>query len=359
MKPIRWGILGTGAVAASFGEGLSALEPATGAELWAVASRSGGKAEAFARAFAVPRAYSSYEELVRDREIDVVYVATPSSEHAEHAVLALEHGKAVLCEKPFTTTAADARRVVLAARRCGLFCMEAMWMRFVPLVRELKRAVLQGAIGELRMVTANLGFPYEPDPTHRLFDPALGGGAILDLGVYGVSLAFHFLGRPVGLEAQAVLGPTGVDEQVAAILRFPEGRQAIVTASLRTRTGNDATILGEAGIIRVHEPLYCPESATFVRTTKHSGVSGGMRARLHALKNNTLLREAYTRFVRARSERTIVRRRLGNGYAHEAIEVMRCLREGAKESPIMPLDESLAIIETVDAIRAHWKAQAS
>jgi predicted dehydrogenase len=361
MKPIRWGIFGTGAVAASFAEDLRAVGRLEPVELAAVASRSRARADVFARTFGATRAYGSYEELAQAPDVDVVYVATPSSAHAEHAILAIERGKPVLCEKPFTVDGVQARRVIEAARRSAVFCMEGMWMRFAPLVRELRRVVSEGAVGQPRMLTANLGFPYERDPRHRLFDPAMGGGALLDLGVYALSFAFHFLGRPTGIEAQAVIGPTGVDEQVAVLLTFAGERQAVLTASLRTRMSNDAAILGDAGMIRVHEPLYCPESATIVRTKKHAGVSGGGPGRglRGALKSNTLLREAYARITRARSERSIVRRRLGNGYAHEAIEVMRCLREGAKESPVMPLDESLAIIETIDAIRVRWSGPRS
>ena len=361
MKRVRWGIFGTGAVAASFAEDLRVAGRSDPLELAAVASRSREKAEAFARTFGARRAYGGYEQLAADPGVDVVYVATPSSSHAAHAILALERGKAVLCEKPFTVDAGQARQVIDAARQAGVFCMEGMWMRFTPLVRELVRVVRGGSIGEPRMVNANLGFPFERDPAHRLFDPAMGGGALLDLGVYALSFAFQFLGRPTGIETQAVLGPTGVDEQVAVLLTFAGERQAIITASLRTRTSNDAVILGEAGMIRVHEPLYCPEAATIVRTHEHSGVSGGgsRSAMRSAIKRNALLREAYARITRARSERTIVQRRLGNGYAHEAIEVMRCLREGATQSPVMPLDESLAIVQTMDAIRARWSAPGS
>jgi predicted dehydrogenase len=274
-------------------------------------------------------------------------------------MLALEHAKAVLCEKPFTTNAAEARRVVAASRKANLFCMEAMWMRFVPLVRELKQIVSQGTIGAVRMVSANLGMPFQYDPQHRVFDPALGGGALLDLGIYGLSFAFHFLGVPTAVASQAVIGASGVDEQATVLLSFPEERQATITASLRTRTTNDAAILGDEGMIRVQEPLYCPEVATIIRTHKQPGTSPGPATRrsLASLKNQPLVRDLRARMLRARNETTIQHRRIGNGYPHEAIEVMRCLRQGISESPLMPLDESLAILETVDAIRAQWSKQ--
>jgi predicted dehydrogenase len=352
---IRWGILGTGSIAGKFAEALGGVPQG---ELRAVGSRSREGADAFARAFGVPRAYASYEELVRDPEVDVVYVATPNTAHKDHAVLALEHGKAVLCEKPFTIDAAEARVVIETARRTGRFCMEGMWTRFTPLVRELVSTVRSGAIGDVRMVTASLGFPFAFDAKHRVFDPALGGGAMLDLGVYALSFVFHLLGLPTGMETQAVLGATGVDEQATALFTFPGGRQASIATSLRSRLGNDAAIFGTEGMIRVHEPLYCPESATIVRapSTPPVGAQPPRRTRFAAARENPVLRDLYGRLTRARSETAITRRRLGNGYAHEAIEVMRCLEAGERESPLMPLDESLAIMETIDALASRWRA---
>jgi predicted dehydrogenase len=356
VKPARWGILGTGTIAGKFAEGLADVPEA---RLAAVGSRSLEAATAFARAFHVPRAHASYEALVRDPEIDVVYIATPNTSHKEHCVLALENGKAVLCEKPFTVDAAEARVVVETARRTGRFCMEGMWMRFTPLVRELVGLLRGGAIGDVRMVTASLGFPFVFDPTHRVFDPTLGGGAMLDLGVYALSFAFHLLGLPTSLETHAVLGASGVDEQATVLLTFPEGRQATITTSLRCRLGNDAQIFGTEGMIRVHEPLYCPESATLVRApaSPPAGARSPRRTRLAAARQNRVLRDLYGRWSRARSDTAITHRRTGNGYAHEAIEVMRCLETGECQSPIMPLDESLAILETIDALGVRWRTR--
>jgi predicted dehydrogenase len=355
MKTTRWGILGTGSIAGKFAEALGEIPDA---RLAAVGSRSREGADAFARAFGVPRAHASYEDLVRDPEIDVVYVATPNTSHRDHAVLALENGKAVLCEKPFTVNAAEARAVVQAARRAGRFCMEGMWMRFVPLVRELVELVRGGAIGDLRTVTASLGFPYVFEPGHRVFNPALGGGAMLDLGVYALSFAFHLLGLPTSMETQAVLGATGVDEQASVLLRFQGDRQATIGTSLRTRLGNDAALFGTQGMIRVREPLYCPESATLVRAPQSPplGPQAPRRTRFAAARHNPLVRDLYARLSRARSETSITRRPTGNGYAHEAIEVMRCLEAGERESPIMSLDESVAIMDTLDALAAQWRA---
>ena len=360
-KEIRWGILGTGAIAAHFAEGLASVP---GATLQAIGSRARASADAFARAHGARRAYGSYEELARDPEVDVVYVATPNSAHRDNAILCIEAGKAVLCEKPFTVDAAEARQVVELARARDVFCMEGMWMRFVPLVRELSVLLRGGTIGDVRMITASLGMPFAFDAAHRVFDPLLGGGALLDLGVYPVSFAFYLLGRPTRVSSHAVLGATGVDEQATILLDFPEGRQAALTTSLRNTTSNDATVMGTDGMIRVAGPLYRPESLTVHRSSPAGGthpVRSGIVARagrLARLRQNPLVRDVRSLVARARAK-TVTRRVLGNGYAHEAEEVMRCLRAGDRESPVMPLDETLAIMETMDAIRLDWSRAAS
>jgi predicted dehydrogenase len=196
------------------------------------------------------------------------------------------------------------------------------------------------------------------DATHRVFDPALGGGAMLDLGVYAISFAFHLLGLPLGMETQGVLGASGVDEQATVLFTFPGGRQASIATSLQSRLGNDATIFGTEGMIRVHEPLYCPESATLVRAPASPPASAQppRRPRFAAARQNRVLRDLYGRLRRAREETAITRRCIGNGYAHEAMEVMRCLEAGERESPLMPLDESVAIMETIDALGSRWRA---
>ncbi|PTL85178.1 Gfo/Idh/MocA family protein [Vitiosangium sp. GDMCC 1.1324] len=354
---IRWGILGTGQIAGLFAKGLREIPEA---RLVAVGSRSSQNAERFARQYGVARAYATYEELVRDAEVDVVYVATPHTAHREHCVLALDHGKPVLCEKPFTVNAAEATAVVAAARARGLFCMEAMWMHFVPVMRELETLVSAGTIGDVRMLTAHLGIPFEFAPQHRLFDPALGGGALLDLGVYPLSLALRLMGKPIRISSQAVLGRTGVDEQCTVLLEFPEGRQAAITTSLRNRTPDDATLMGTEGMIHLHAPIYRPETLSLVRTPRIALASETSRIRefadrlgLDRLTHNRWVREAVD-FVR--TER-VTRRVIGNGYAHEALEVMRCLREGLWESPLMPLAESVELMRTVDAIRLEWTRQ--
>ena len=212
MKKFRWGILGTGAIARQFVQGLRSLPEA---EVFAVGSRSEASATKFADKRNIPRRHASYDVLASDPDVDVVYIATPHPFHAENATLCLQAGKAVLCEKPFCVNAAEAERVVELAREKRLFIMEGMWTRFFPLMEEVRRLVSEGAIGEVRMLNVDFGFRADLDPASRLFDQRLGGGALLDVGVYCVSFSSMVLGRPSGFVSLPHLGETGVDEQAS------------------------------------------------------------------------------------------------------------------------------------------------
>lgn len=354
---IRWGIVGTGRIASLFAEGLA---DAPGAVLAAVASRTPERAAAFAARCHAPRSHASYEALASDRDVDIVYIATPNADHKPRALMMLEAGKAVLCEKPFALDAAETREVVSAATQKGLFCMEAMWMRFLPAVTELVERVRGGALGDARAATIELGHALASDPKLALFNPARGGGALLDLGVYTVSLALLLFGPVHGVQSQATFGPTGVDEHVTALLSHAGGRQSTIGASLSTRLSNGASISGTAGWARLHEPLYRPDALTFVRAPQVSleGPDTGVKAQA---RRSAWLRGAYHRLRAAvppglRGGGQLVRRPYrGNGYSYEAIEAMRCLRAGLTESPVMPLAETVRVMETLDAIRSGWR----
>ena len=350
MSQIRWGILGCGTVAGQFAEGLRAVP---GARLSAVAAREGQRASAFAAEFGAERWHVGYEALVADPGVDVVYVATRNQDHERHCLLAIEAGKAVLCEKPFALGAAEGRRVVEAARRQGVFCMEGMWMRCAPAVREALSLLRDGAIGEPRLLTAALGFPYPQGTAGRLFEPP-GGGALLDLGVYGVALAQAAFGKPTGVTSRAVTGAGGVDEQVSALLEYPGGRQALVTASLRSLLANEATVHGTAGRLRLEAPLYFPTRYRLEATRPHFPPAGPPRRRPLARLRRSAMAQALFRLRAGFRSRSTVRRPAGNGYDAEAAEVGRCLAAGLGESPILPLDDTLAVLETLDAIRALW-----
>jgi predicted dehydrogenase len=361
-KPvIRWGILGTGTVARAFAADLRLLPDAL---LTSVGSRKLDRAQVFASEFGARHVHESVKHLARNDEVDVVYVATPHVRHREDCVACLADGRAILCEKPFTLNVAEGRAVVDQARASRRFCMEAMWMRFHPLILKVRSMVESGALGTIRLLTADFGYPTSFDPENRLFDRRLGGGALLDRGIYPLSLAFFLLGRPIESVGRATLGATGVDEQMAMLLSYPGGALAVLTASMRSRVRNEAVIIGTHGQIRLHSPFYAPNRMSWTRFTEPVGATlavhssaNGWKARV---KRNPLVRRALD--MSGRSILSLIRRDTtsfvhyasGQGYQFEAAEVMRCLRAGLLESPVMPLDETLAILETTDALRRSW-----
>lgn len=291
--------------------------------LAAVGSRSPEGAATFAENFGAARAHATYEDLAADADVDIVYIATPHALHHANARLCLEHGKAVLCEKPFTLSAAQARDLIQAARERRLFLMEAMWTRCLPALVELRRLIFdEEAIGDPRFLLADFGFSKPFDASHRLYDLTMGGGALLDVGVYLASLASLVLATPETIAAQARIGRSGVDEDAALLFGYGGGRFAQLTASIATETPQDAVVFGSEGSLRLHALWW---------------------------KANRL-----TLAVNSREPETIEAPYLGNGYTHEAMEAMRCLREGRLESPLVPLDETAAIIETLDRVRAGW-----
>jgi predicted dehydrogenase len=348
MSEVRWGIMGTGAVAGLFAEALASV---SGARLHAVASSTRERAKEFADWFGASCAYEGYERLVEDPAVDIVYVATANERHCNHCLQAIQAGKPVLCEKPFALNAAEARDVVEAARRRSVFCMEAMWMRFSPAMREALQTARRGGLGELRLLSAQLGFPYQLDPQNRVFTKP-GGGALLDLGVYPLSLAQALFGHPVRIASSVEIGLSGVDEQFAAVLDYEGGRQAVIAASLRAQLANAATINGTKGVLEIVEPLYFPERYRLLQTSLHGPMPRGSRNVRSELRLHPWVRAIAD--LRARTRwRNIVRRPRRSGYSFEVEEAQRCLRLGLRESPEMPLDDTLAVLECVDTIRQH------
>jgi len=316
---VGWGILGTGKIAVRFADDLRHVP---GAVLAAVGSRSAETAEDFGKRFRISRRHASYDELVHDPEIDVVYVATPPALHAENARLALEAGKHVLCEKPFTLNAQQAAQLIALARQHGLFLMEAMWMRFLPAIVHVRQILAEQTLGDVRMLSADFGLQFAYDPAGRLFAPELGGGALLDLGVYPVSLAHMVLGRPATILSLASMGRTGVDDQSGILLRYPQGQIACLYTAMGVKTPTEAVLTGTQGRLRMHAPFYGTNDLTLELPGK----------RVQSFRHH----------------------RTGNGLHYQALEVMACLRQGRSESGVMPLGESLAVMETLDAIRAQW-----
>jgi predicted dehydrogenase len=318
-RPIRWGILGTGAIAAAFA---TALRQVTDATLFAVGSRSQTSADDFAQTHDLIRAFASYAELAADPDVDVVYIASPHTAHFEHTMLCLGAGKHVLCEKPFALNSTQTEQMVALAKHNGLFLMEAMWMRFIPLIIELRRRVDAGEIGQVRMIQADFGFRAPRNPHSRLFNPELAGGALLDLGIYPLAFSALLLGAPTEITSLANIGTTGVDEQSAYVLKHEGGELSVLASALRTQTSMSAWVYGTDG--RIHLPKQF------------------WRAKEMVLYRNEMQPESihlpYT----------------GNGYQFEAQEVVDCLRDGKTESEIMPLRDSESLMGTMDTIRRQW-----
>lgn len=318
-KTIRWGILGTGNIAHKFATGLNDL-PDTA--LVAVGSRSQASADAFADTFGIARRHASYEALANDPAIDAVYIGTPHVFHKDNTLLCLNAGKAVLCEKPFAINAAEVNEMIATARGRGVFLMEAVWTRFLPHMLRIRELMAAGAIGEPRLLQADFGFRTEIDPAGRLFDPALGGGALLDVGIYPVMLAHELFGAPSDIQSFANLGVTGVDEEAAILLRHDQQQLSLLSTAIRLNTPHEATIMGTAGRIHIHAPWWAPSSFTLYQEGQDA----------QQIEVDCPL----------------------NGYNYEALEVNRCLRDGQLESDIMPLGESLAVTKTLDKLRAQW-----
>jgi len=318
-RPVRWGILATGKIATGFAQNLGLLPEC---EIAAVGARRLESAQAFAAEHGTPgttKAYGDYAALVEDPDVDVVYVATPHALHKEHVRMAFAAGKPVLCEKAITLTAADTEELVAEARERNLFLMEAMWMRCNPLVRRLQQLHARGDLGEVRQVRADLGFRVDKPATDRLLDPALGGGALLDMGVYPLTFASLFLGEPSEIHATGSLSDLGADLDLALSLGYPSGAVASLTSTMTAWSPRTASIATSTGRIDVPEGFHHPTTATWTS----------------AAGTETLHEDV-----------------IGSGLANEAQEVVRCLRNGEVESPLVPLDDTVALMRQMDRIRA-------
>jgi len=315
-QKVRWGIVGPGGIAAQFAKDLPLV---AGAELAAVGSRSPENAAAFAERYGFARAHGSYADLAADPDVDVVYVATPHAQHFDAALLCIEAGKAVLVEKPITLDLASAARLVQAAHANNVFLMEAMWMRLNPAVRKIQELVEEGVIGWVSAIHADFGLQGPFPAEHRLRNPRLGGGALLDLGVYPIHLAHLIMGSPTAVRSWAHLTPEGVDENTGVLLGWQPGAVAALTCSINGESRNAASITGTDGRIDIPPGFFVPREFTLTRSGKAP--------------------ETY-QFPFD-----------GNGYQFEAAEVQRCLLAGELESPLMPHATTLEIMGLLDTIR--------
>ncbi len=319
-KKIKWGILSTGHIAGKFADALVLLP---GAELAAVASRDMDSAKKFAEKYQIPKAYARYQELADDPDIDVVYIGTPHAFHLENSVMCMRKGKAVLCEKAFAINADEAREMVRVAKEENVFLMEAMITRHIPLIKKVLAWISESLIGEVRMVKASRCARGEFSLGGRHLNPALGGGSLLDVGIYVISFASMIFGKsPVESIGLSHIGDWGSDEQGVAILKYDKGEIADLSFALRTVAVNDAYIFGTEGYIKVHDVFAVPTKASL--------------------------------FINKQEKEVIEEPLIGNALNYEAKEVMRCLKEGLKESPLMPLEESIQIMEIMDHIRKPW-----
>ena len=315
-RPVGWGILATGKIARAFAQNLTLLPDA---RIAAVGARRLESAQAFAKEYGAAAAHGSYQQLVEDPDVDVVYVASPHGLHHEHVMLAFEAGKPVLCEKALTLNAVQAEHLVAEARQRRLFFMEAMWMRCNPMVRRLQQLLGTGELGTVQQVRADLGFVVDKPVTDRLLAPELGGGALLDVGIYPLTFAHLFLGEPDSVAATAALSELGVDLNIALSLAYRTGAVASLSASLTAWSPRTASIATEVGRFDLPAAFHQPRTATWT--------SDG--------QSQTLTEDV-----------------IGTGLANEAVEVMRCLRAGETESPLVPHADSLALMRLMDRIRA-------
>jgi predicted dehydrogenase len=314
MKSYNWGILGTGNIAVIFIEGLQSVK---GANVYAVASRNEEKALEFANQNSIQVAYGSYQELVQDPLVDVIYIATPNNLHYENTKMCLNAGKAVLCEKPFALNSSQLEEMVALARSKKVFLMEALWTRFLPTIEKVINIIDSGAIGEPHLIKADFGFKAEFNPENRLFDAALGGGSVLDIGIYPLFLSQLLFGKPIAVKSLSVKASTGTDMTAGIILTHEKGRMSLLASSFAVSLETKAEIVGTEGTITLHRMFHMPTSISITKDGKTKKVPVKIK---------------------------------GNGYNYEAAEVMICLSKGKTESDKLPLSFSLNLMKTIDDV---------
>ncbi len=315
-KTINWGIIGLGKIAHKFAEGLAWVPDS---QLVAVASRSTQKAKTFAEQYQVKHYHDHYEALAENPEVDVVYIATPHVLHYENTMMCLEHQKAVLCEKPFAMDKRQAQEMIELAKQQNLFLMEALWTKFLPSFQKVQTLLDTGVIGEIQSIQADFGFAAPFGDEHRVFNKALGGGALLDVGIYPLFLATTLLGKPQSLKAEATFGPTGADLHCGILLNYQQ-KMAFLSCSIATHQSLEANIFGESGTIKMSRPFHAPDT------------------KIEVIQHLT-------------DRQSINFETEGNGYNYEATEVVKCLQQGKTQSDLMTWQDSLFLMEMLDWVR--------
>ena len=314
-RKYRWGIIGLGKIAEKFAEGLQVLPDA---QLYAVASRTQQKADDFAQRFSVPNAFGNYRDMLSNRNIDIIYIATPHTRHYENTMMCLEAGYPVLCEKPFAMNSFEVKKMISKSREKGILLMEAMWTAFLPSIKRIKSVINEGVIGKVELVRADFGIHPYSDPKNRWFNIELGGGSLLDVGIYPAYIALEILGRPEEIKALASIGATGVDENCGFVFQYKGGEMASLYSSIIAKTTTDAMITGSKGSIHIHSNFFMPSNVSVIF-------------------ENT--------------EQDITPEYIGNGYNYEAAEAMECLDKGLIESISMNHEKSMLLMEILDKIR--------
>ncbi|MFT5165960.1 MAG: putative dehydrogenase [Saprospiraceae bacterium] len=315
-KVFNWGIIGCGKIAHKFAKDIQVLKSA---KLHAVASRTKDKALAFGKGYDVEHCYGSYEEMLLCPKLDVIYIATPHVTHCANTIMCLNGKIPVLCEKPFAMNAVEVRRMVAASKKNDTFLMEALWTRFLPTIKKTLSIIERGTIGEIQTIKADFGFRASAGAAGRLFDQNLGGGALLDVGIYPVFLSLLLLGKPVDIKAIANIGKTNVDENCAMLFKYPENKMAVLDCSIVTKTASEALIYGTKGTIRINSRWHEPTSMTVLMDGKEP-------------------KDYFFDFE-------------SNGYSYEIEEVQRCLRANKQSSDLLSHHFSLDLIELLDEIR--------
>ncbi|MBI9050308.1 MAG: Gfo/Idh/MocA family oxidoreductase [Anaerolineaceae bacterium] len=318
---IRWGILGTGKIANRFAASLNNISDK--AELLAIGSRTAKTGDAFADKYNIPRRYVGYEGVVNDPDVDIVYIGTPGVFHKHDVSMCLNHGKHVLCEKALTINAQEAKEIIALAREKRLFLMEAMWTRFFPIHVKIRSLLKEKTIGDVTAMAINFAATPPFDLNNRFFKLDLGAGVLLDTGSYGISWAYSLLGKPQEVVGLAHFGESGADYQIACLMKFPAGQLVSILSSQMSYDHKNATIIGTKGKIEIHDPWYKPEVMTIYRENQEP-------------ERVEMPLDGYV------------------GYEYEAMAVMDCIQNGKTECDVMPLDESIEIMKTLDSLRASW-----
>jgi predicted dehydrogenase len=316
-KTYNWAILGCGKIARKFSNDLKTLP---NARLYAASSRSIENAQSFASELGFEKAYGSYEEMVQDPNVDVVYIATPHSHHFEHSMLCLNHKKAVLCEKAFAINSKEVSQMIEASRKNNTFLMEAIWTMFQPSFQKAMEIVRSGELGALKMVHSDFAFNADYNPEKRLYNVELGGGSLLDIGIYPIFMTLMTLGKPSEIKTLASFCPTGAEESIMMSFAYPGGKIASLVSSFACHSSTQTEFSFENGFVRLNRRFYTPTTLTYWKSFEE---------------------EKILTFEKG----------VGFGYELEAAHVMKCLDAGKIESDLMPLSLSADLMEILDRVR--------